>query len=74
MFVRRGQGLTIALSLAETVAAAFRSWREGAVSCFDATVHPLGEGEALAPPGLSSAVSNYACAVVSVSLHFDQVG
>ena len=42
--------------------------------CFDATLHPVGKGEALVPPGLSSAAGNYACVVVRVSLHFDQIG
>ena len=74
VFVPRGQGLPIAAVLAETVAAAFRSFRSGGLSCFDATLHPIGEGEALVPPGLSSAAGNYACVVVSVSLHFDQIG
>lgn len=74
VFVPRGQGLAIAAGYAETVAAAFRSYRSGGVSCFDATVHPVGEGEALTPPGLSSVAGNYACVVVQVSLHFDQIG
>lgn len=74
VFVPRGLGLSVAAILAEPVAAAFRSFRSGGLSCFDATLHPLGEGEALVPPGLSSASGNYACVVVSVSLHFDQIG
>ena len=74
VFVPRGMGLPAAAVLAETVAAAFRSFRSGGLSCFDATLHPVGEGEALVPPGLSSAAGNYACVVVSVSLHFDQIG
>lgn len=74
VFVPRGQGLPVAAGYAETVAAAFRSYRSGGVSCFDATCHPVGEGEALNPPGLSSVAGNYACVVAQVSLHFDQVG
>ncbi len=74
VFVPRGSGLTVAAGYAETVASAFRSYRLGGVSCFDATCHPLGEGEALNPPGLSSVAGNYACVVAQVSLHFDQVG
>lgn len=74
VFVPRGQGLPVAAGYAETVAAAFRSYRSGGVSCFDATLHPMGEGEALVPPGLSSAAGNYACVVVNVNLHFDQIG
>ena len=74
VFVPRGIGLPAVAVLAETVAAAFRSYRSGGLSCFDATLHPVGEGEALVPPGLSSAAGNYACVVVSVSLHFDQIG
>jgi hypothetical protein len=73
VFVPRGWGLPAAAGFAEPVAAAFRSYRSGSLSCFDATLHPVGEGEALVPPGLSPA-GNYACVVVSVSLHFDQIG
>lgn len=69
-----GQGLAVALAHGETVAAAFRSYRTSAISCFDATVHPVGEGAALVPPGLSSAAGNYACAVVTVDMFFDQTG
>lgn len=74
VFVPRGQGLSTAAGYAETVASAFRSYRLGGVSCFDATLHPVGEGEALTPPGLSSAAGNYTCVVVNVNLHFDQIG
>jgi hypothetical protein len=74
VLIPRGQGLPVAATYAEAVAAAFRSFRSGGVSCFEATLHPMGEGEALVPPGLSSAAGNYACVVVSVSLHFDQIG
>jgi hypothetical protein len=74
VFVPRGIGLPAAAVLAETVAMAFRSFRSGGLSCFDATPHPVGEGEALVPPGLSPAAGNYACVVVSISLHFDQTG
>lgn len=74
VFVPRGQGLAYALSLAEPVAVVFRSYRGAGISCGGASVHPVGEGEALVPPGLSSAAGNYACVVVAVPLYFDHIG
>lgn len=75
VFVPRGWGLEAMLPLAEHVAAAFRSYRlAGAVSCGAASVHPVGEGADLVPPGLSSAAGNYSCNLVSVPFFFEQVG
>jgi hypothetical protein len=76
VFVPIGQGLPVALAAAETVAAAFRSYRSAGneVSCFEASVHPVGKGAEIVPQGLSSAAGNYACAVAIVVLQFDQVG
>lgn len=74
VFWPRGEGLAIGLGYAETVAAVFRSWRSGDLSCVDATVHPLGEGETIVPNGSSSAAGNYSCAAVRVTLHYDQLG
>ena len=72
VFVPQGHGLAVGLTKAEAIAAAFRSWRENGVSCEGATVHPMGEGQQLAPPGLNSAAGNYACVLVSIPLYFDQ--
>lgn len=74
VFWRRGEGLGVGLAHGETVAAAFRSWRSDAVSCFGATVQPVGEGASLVPPGLASPAGNYSCVAVVVALSFDQVG
>ncbi|MEP9389658.1 hypothetical protein [Mesorhizobium sp. KR9-304] len=74
VFVPKGEGLTQAESIAETIAALFRSYRDSYISCFDATVYPGGDGAALTPPGMHSDVGNYFWAAVEVSLHFDQVG
>ena len=74
VFVPHGQGLAVALAQAETIAALYRSYRTGDVSCFAASVQPMGEGADLIPPGLRSAVGNYACALVVVDLYFDQTG
>lgn len=73
-FVPRGQGLAVATDLAEQIAVLFRGFRDGDLQCFDATVIPLGEGASIKPPGLSSEVDNYYCAVCEIALHFDLVG
>lgn len=73
VMVPRGNGLTYGLTRAEPVAAAFRSYRGAGISCSGGTVHPVGEGESLTPPGLSSAAGNYACVMVAIPLYFDQV-
>jgi hypothetical protein len=69
-----GEGLTICTDYAETIAARLRSFRSGDVSCFSATVHPVGDGSNIKPPGFDSEVNNYQCAVVEVEMHFDQTG
>lgn len=68
----RGKGLAYGLSVAEPVAAAFRSWRASGVSFQGATVHPSGEEEPLVPPGVASAAGNYACVTVVAPFTFDQ--
>lgn len=73
-FVPRGDGLALATDLAEAIAALFRGYRSNDLQCFDATVYPLGAGSSIKPPGLTSEVDNYYCAVAEVSLHFDLVG
>lgn len=74
VFVPIGQGITQSVTLAESVAAVFRSYRDNYVSCFGASVHPVGKGSEMIPDGLDSAAGNYACAVALVDLFFDQVG
>ena len=75
VFVPRGQGLIVATDLAEQVATLFRSYRDSDISCFEATVHPLGDGAQLKPPGLrTSEVANYYCAAVEVAMFFDLIG
>lgn len=74
VFVPRGKGLVTALDLAEQVATLFRSYRDNAVSCFEAVVQPGGDGAEISPPGMASEVNNYYWATVDVSLYFDQIG
>lgn len=74
VFVPRGWGMRTALTRGETIAAAFRSFRDASVSCAEATVKPGAEGEALAPPGVRSPAGNYAAAIVVVRFRFDQIG
>lgn len=75
VFVPNGEGLAEALEKAETIAARFRSYREGDVSCFSADVHPLGDGADYAPPGISrNEANNYQCALVEATVIFDQIG
>jgi len=74
VFVPRGVGLSVATDLAETVAAALRSYRTADVSCFDASTRPGGNGSDITPPGLSSEVDNYFWAMAEASLYFDQTG
>lgn len=74
VFVPRGEGMDEAESIAEQVAALFRSYRDANISCFDATVYPGGDGSSLQPAGLSSPVGSYFYAVTEVSLYFDQIG
>lgn len=74
VFVPTGYGVEAEADLSEHVAAAFRSYRSDAISCFDATAMPVGEGSSLSPPGLNSAADQYECSVVSVNLFFDSIG
>lgn len=73
-FVPVGQGVAVAMTHAETVAALFRSFRSSDVSCFAASVHPVGKGAEIIPAGLDPAAGNYAAAVAIIDLHFDQIG
>lgn len=74
VFVPKGEGLNEAESIAEQIATLFRSYRDDDISCFDASVYPGGDGEDLAPKGMSSEVSNYFYCSLEVSLHFDLIG
>lgn len=74
VFAPDGEGMSIVLDHAETIAARLRSFRDAGVSCFSASVMPAGPGSSVAPPGLQSAVSSYQCAVCEVDVIFDQIG
>lgn len=74
VFVPNGHGLSVAIALAEQVAARMRSFRDSDISCFSAVVRPIGEGTSIVPRGLRSEVNNYTCAVVEIAFHFDQTG
>lgn len=73
-FVPRGWGLVAATDLAEMIATLFRSYRDADISCFDATVYPLGSGSSVKPPGLDSEVDNYYVATTQITLFFDLIG
>jgi len=72
VFDALGVGLSALLARAEPIAAVFRGWRGDGVSIPTASVHPLGEGESLTPPGMDSVAGNYVAVVVHASLYFDQ--
>lgn len=72
VFAPMGEGLARVLALAEPVAVAFRSYSSGDVRFDTASVHPLGEGADLVPPGIRSAAGNYAAALVAAPFYFDQ--
>lgn len=74
VFVPRGWGVSDALTIAEQVGAAFRSYRDTDISCFDATVYPGGSGASIKPPGMDSEVGNYDYAAAQISLFYDQIG
>jgi hypothetical protein len=73
-FAPAGEGLAAVCDYAETIAAQLRSYRDDQISCFAADVVPVGDGSTITPPGLSSAVNNYQCAVAAIDLTFDQIG
>ncbi len=74
VFAPEGEGLSVATDAAEQLAALLRSYRDSSISCFSADVIPVGPGSSITPPGLSSEVSNYQCAVAEIALFFDQIG
>lgn len=74
VFAPNGEGLAVTVALAEQIASRMRSFRDSDISCFSASVRPIGDGTSIAPDGLNSEVNNYTCAVVEIALHFDQIG
>lgn len=74
VFVKRGDGLEVALEIAEQYAAIFRSYRDDYISVWDATPLPGGDGSDLKPKGITSRVSNYFYACVRINLSFDLIG
>lgn len=74
VFAPIGEGMSVVMNHAETIAARLRSFRDGDVFCRSADVIPVGEGSTLAPPGLSNEVNGYQCAIASIELSFDQIG
>ncbi|MGE0290330.1 MAG: hypothetical protein AB7I42_24900 [Bradyrhizobium sp.] len=72
VFVPVGWGMQAALDAAEPIAKAFRRYAVPYLKSQGATVHPVGEGAQLVPPGLSSAAGNYSACVVEIPLYFDQ--
>jgi hypothetical protein len=74
VFVPKGEGLNEADSIAEQVAALFRSYRDTTISCSSAHAYPGGNGADIKPPGLDSEVGNYFYAIAEASLNFDQIG
>lgn len=75
VFAPNGEGMSVALDHAETIAAWLRSYRTSAISCYSADVLPVGPGASVVPAGLSSSeVSNYMAAVAEIVLTFDQIG
>lgn len=77
VMVPRGWGLETMAGYAELIATAFRSYRSNDISCFEASIMPIGEGAQLVPPGLSQQdgfAGNYACILCSVEFFYDQVG
>lgn len=74
VFAPNGEGLAVAADAAETIAARLRSFRSSSISCYSADVIPVGPGSSISPPGFTSEVSNYQCAVAECVLTFDQIG
>lgn len=75
VFTPNGDGLSTALTHAETIAARLRSYRDDDISCFEATVHGGGHGPDVSPPGLSrNALNDYWYAVAEIALFYDLIG
>lgn len=69
-------GMGPVMDKAELIAAQLRSFRDDTttVSCYSADVIPVGPGANIAPPGFTSEVNNYLCAIAEVEVEFDQIG
>jgi hypothetical protein len=74
VFAPNGEGLGVATDAAELIAAQLRSFRNTSISCYAADVIPVGPGSSISPPGFTSEVSNYQCAVAEIALTFDTIG
>lgn len=74
VFAPAGEGVSMVLDYAETIATRLRSFRDASVSCFSADAIPVGPGSSISPPGMQSDVTLYQCAICEVDVVFDQVG
>lgn len=74
VFAPSDEGLAVATDAAELIAAQLRSFRDTSISCYSANVIPVGPGSSISPPGFTSEVSNYQCAVAEIALTFDTIG
>lgn len=74
VFSPLGEGASVVLAYAETVATRLRSYRTSEIFCSSADVILIGPGSSISVPGLVSEVSNYQAAVAEISLSFDQIG
>jgi hypothetical protein len=68
------EGPAVVEGYAEQIASRLRSFRDNTIMCRNADVTFAGPGTSLSPPGIGSAVNNYQCAIVEVSMTFDQIG
>jgi hypothetical protein len=75
VFVPNNDGLAAALDFGETIAARLRSFRDADISCFSASVIPIGSASTISLPGFSTGVGgDYQCVVSEVRFHFDLIG
>jgi len=75
VFIPTESGMDLGIDYGEQVASTFRSYRSADVSCFGASVEPLGKGAELIPDGLlRSAAGNYSVTLCVVDFYFDQIG
>lgn len=75
IFVPTETGIDLGIGYGEQVASTFRSYRSSDISCFGASVEPLGKGAELVPNGLSKGVAgSYYATLAVVDFYFDQIG
>lgn len=72
--IGRGRSAEHGASVAESIAAVFRSFRDGDVSCGDATPRPVTEVTEMAAGSMRASAGNYDWYLITVRLHFDQIG